>query len=44
MEKSFLSLVALSLLLLISCNKGKAGTVKRAEKSDTATKLLRPKN
>jgi hypothetical protein len=39
MKKSFLSLVALSLLLiLISCNKGKAGDGKTgAEKSDTAT-------
>lgn len=39
MKKSFLSLVALSLLLLIiSCNKGKAGDSKTgAEKSDTAT-------
>jgi hypothetical protein len=38
-EKSFLSLVALSLLLIIiSCNKGKAGDGKTgAEKSDTAT-------
>jgi hypothetical protein len=48
-EKSFLSLVALSLLLiLISCNKGKAGDGKTgAEKSDTATtttEKLKPNN
>jgi hypothetical protein len=44
MKKSFLSLVALSLLLIIiSCNKGKAGDGKTgAEKSDTDTLL--PKN
>jgi hypothetical protein len=46
MKKSFLSLVALSLLLIIiSCNKGKAGDGKTgAEKSDTdtTTEKLKP--